>query len=89
MQGNETLKRSFHARAIWDEEDQLWISESDILGLHIEAETLEEFDALVSEFGPELIATNHFSDTEIEGKPLREIIPTVIICHGSREGHAV
>ena len=74
--------------AIWDEEEQIWISESDIRGLHIEAETLEEFDALVNEFGPELIATNHFSDTEIEGKTLREIIPAVIISHGSREGHA-
>ena len=82
------MKRNSRVVAIWDEEDQLWISESDIRGLHIEAQTLEEFDALVNEFGPELIATNHFSDAEMEGKSLRELIPAVVISHVNKDGKA-
>ncbi len=34
------MKRSFSVNAVWDDEDQIWLSESDISGLHIEVKTL-------------------------------------------------
>lgn len=53
------MKRTFYVRAVWDEEAQVFYSESDISGLHIEAATLDEFEAVMSEFAEELIAANH------------------------------
>ena len=44
------MQRSFKVNAVWDEEEQLWLSESDIRGLHLEAKTLEEFYDLVNYF---------------------------------------
>ncbi|MEL6466404.1 MAG: DUF1902 domain-containing protein [Pseudomonadota bacterium] len=82
------MKRSFSVKAIWDEEDQLWLSESDIKGLHIEAETLEEFYDLVNEFASELIVTNHYSDVEMVGKTMRDMIPAVVVSHERKSGQA-
>ncbi len=82
------MKRSFSVKAIWDEEDKIWISDSDIRGLHIEASTLEEFYDLVNEFASELIVTNHYSDTEMNGKKLRDMIPAVVVSHGTKSDQA-
>jgi len=82
------VKRSFTVKAIWDEADGLWLSDSDIKGLHIEAKTLEEFYDLVNEFASELIVTNHYSDVEMVGKTMRDMIPTVVVSHESKSGHA-
>jgi len=72
-------KRSFHVQAVWDDSEKLWFSKSDIRGLHLEAETLEEFYGLVEEFASELIVTNHYSDVEFSGKDMRELIPAILI----------
>ena len=56
-QGSVTIQ-SFRVEAVWDEEAGVFISESDIIGLHIEAETLNEFARLVNEFAPDLIRAN-------------------------------
>lgn len=82
------MKRTFKVNAIWDDEDQVWVSESDIRGLHLEASTLEEFIDLVNEFASELIATNHYSEAEMQGKTLREIIPTVVVTQSANPGQA-
>ena len=82
------MKRSFSVKAIWDKEDELWLSESDIKGLHIEAKTLEEFYDLVNEFASELIVTNHYSDVEMVGKTMRDMIPAIVISHDPKAGHA-
>ena len=42
--------RHFFIKAIWDDEAQVFYSESDIKGLHIEAETLAEFEAVLEAF---------------------------------------
>lgn len=80
------MKRSFSVKAIWDEDDQVWMSESDIKGLHIEAETLEEFYDLVNEFASELIVTNHYTDVEMVGKTMRDMIPAVVVSHDNKQG---
>jgi hypothetical protein len=45
-------------RAIWDPEASVWISETDIPGLVIEANTLAEFESLMDELAPEMLALN-------------------------------
>lgn len=74
-------KRSYFVRALWDEDARVFYSESDIDGLHIEAETLDEFEEIMMELGPELIASNHMSDVDIarlDASSLAGIIPTIV-----------
>ena len=52
------MQPSFYVRAIWDPEAEVWVSESDIPGLVIEAETLAEFEGLMTELAPEMLAIN-------------------------------
>lgn len=82
------MKRSYSVKAIWDENDQIWMSESDIQGLHIEAATLAEFYDLVNEFASELIVTNHYTDVEMAGKTIRDLIPAVVVSHTEKPDHA-
>ena len=51
-------KRTFFVVAKWDADANVFYSDSDIDGLHIEASTLEEFESLVSELAPDLIFEN-------------------------------
>lgn len=55
----KTKGTSFYVKAIWDEESKVFYSESNIKGLHIEAETLSDFEDIMKDLIPELIATNH------------------------------
>ena len=52
-------KRIFTVKAVWDEAARVFHSESDITGLHIEAPTLEEFEAAIQEHAADLIEANH------------------------------
>ena len=52
------MKSSYYVKALWDPEVSVWTSESDIPGLVIEAETLAEFESLMSELAPEMLAAN-------------------------------
>ncbi|MEM6477846.1 MAG: DUF1902 domain-containing protein [Pseudomonadota bacterium] len=68
----------FEITAIWDEEEKLWLSQSNIRGLHIETETFEEFEALAREFASELIVQNHYRGVEIDLNNLKEWIPSIV-----------
>ncbi len=52
------MKKSYFVRASWDPEASVWISETDIPGLVIEADTLAEFEQLLAELAPEMLAAN-------------------------------
>jgi hypothetical protein len=52
------MAKSFFVRALWDAEDSVWTSESDIPGLFIETASLAEFEELAREFAPDLLASN-------------------------------
>jgi hypothetical protein len=52
-------QRSFWVKANWDSEADIFVSESNIIGLHIEARTLDEFQEIMIDLVPELIAANH------------------------------
>jgi predicted RNase H-like HicB family nuclease len=48
--------KSYVVLAQWDEQDSVWyVKASDIPGLFVEAETLEEFREIVYDVAPELI----------------------------------
>jgi hypothetical protein len=70
-----TRQRTFFVRSVWDNEAGVFYSESDIKGLHIEAQTLEEFEALMHEFVPELIVANHIDPKDFGRVALRDLIP--------------
>lgn len=71
--------RSFSVVATWDDEAGVYFSESDILGLHVEAETLEEFRAVVQREAPDLIVANHLSKQELARGNLRDLIPAIFV----------
>jgi hypothetical protein len=71
-------RRSFTVRAVWDEDARVYYSESDILGLHIEAPTLDEFEAIMMEVAPELVVENHLSRPDLASKSLSDLIPTIV-----------
>lgn len=52
------MARSFYVKALWDAEAKVWYSETDIPGLALQAETLEEFEDLIRHFAPDLLASN-------------------------------
>lgn len=55
-----TSDSTFVIRALWDDEAKVYVSESDIKGLHIEAATLEEFESVIFEHAREFVIENHF-----------------------------
>jgi len=73
------MQRTYYVRAIWDDEAKTYYNESDIRGLHIETPSLEEFAELVSELGPDMLATNHLSEQDLANKSLPELVPTIVM----------
>jgi hypothetical protein len=71
-------KRTFEVSAIWDGEAKVYYSKSDIIGLHIEAATLDEFEVLLMEFAPELVIANHVSKQDLARKSLAELVPAIL-----------
>ena len=71
-------KRYYHVRAVWDDDAKVYISESDIIGLHVEAASLVDFEKIINEEAADLIVSNHMSDTEISTQSLRDLIPALI-----------
>ena len=69
---------AFEVTAIWDGEANVWVSETNIQGLVIEADTLEEFESLVFALAPEMIRDNHLGPAGLADKPASEVMPTVI-----------
>ena len=52
------MSEAFYVKAHWDAEASVWFSESNIPGLVLQADTLEEFQDLIRHFGPDLLAEN-------------------------------
>jgi hypothetical protein len=68
----------FHVRACWDSEARRFYSESDIVGLHIETATIEEFEAVMKDVAVDLIFANHFSAHDMANKPIKEWVPAIV-----------
>ena len=69
---------AFCVEAQWDAEAGVFVSKSDIIGLHIEASSLDEFEALVFEYGPDLVLANHLGGESLAGRPMTDILPTIV-----------
>lgn len=70
--------RTFYIKAVWDSDANVFISESDIVGLHIEAETIEEFERVMRRHATGLIVENHIKPKEIARNKISDLIPTII-----------
>jgi hypothetical protein len=53
------ITRMFSVTAHWDDEVKIFYSDSDIIGLHIEARTIDEFESVMMEVAPGLVIANH------------------------------
>jgi hypothetical protein len=52
------MKKSYYVKAVWDPEASVWISDTDIPGLVIEADTLAEFEQAMLQYAPEMLVAN-------------------------------
>lgn len=71
-------QQTFRIRAVWDKEAGVYVSDSDIIGLHVEAADLRTFEELVLEYAPDLVLTNHLSVADFVTRPLRDLLPTIV-----------
>jgi hypothetical protein len=72
------MQTRFFVRAIWDDDARVYYSDTDIRGLVIEAPTIDEFEELVFELGPEMIMANHLTPEDVSVTPLRDLVPTIV-----------
>ena len=72
------LKRMFYVKAVWDEDARVFYSESDIEGLHIECADIDVFEDIMFDTAMDLIVTNHMSESDLNDRPLSEIIPAIL-----------
>lgn len=71
-------QKTYEIKACWDDEAKVWYSESDIIGLHIEASSLEEFEEIMRDCAVELILTNHLTPEQLSSTPLRDLVPGIL-----------
>lgn len=71
------MKRNFTIKAVWDEDAKVFFSQSDIVGLHIEAATIEEFERVMHENALDMVIANHIKPQELAKKSLADLIPTI------------
>ena len=60
------MQRSFSVKAVWDSEAGVYVSKSDIIGLHIEAATVEEFEAIMRDVATDLVIANYISSDQLK-----------------------
>lgn len=72
------LQRTYYIKARWDPEAEVFVSESDIKGLHIEAATLDEFEAIMMDVAVDLIVANHIPAPDVLNRPLRDLVPAIL-----------
>lgn len=71
-------RKTFYVKACWDDDEKIFFSESDIIGLHIEAETLEDFEKVMHSAAVDLIIQNHIKPEQLAKIPLRDLIPSIL-----------
>ncbi len=72
------MKRNFYVRALWDEDAKRWYSESDIHGLAIETDTLDEFEEVLGDVAADLVFANHYSKEDLSSLSLKELLPAIV-----------
>lgn len=72
------MQRNFYVRACWDEDASVFVSESDISGLHIEAASIDEFEDVMRELAPQMILANHVNMADLAKQSLLDLIPSIL-----------
>ena len=72
------MSHTYTVKAIWDAEAGAWIADSDIVGLHIEAPTIDEFEVVLYDVAAELVAANHVTDADLDRFSARDLIPAIV-----------
>jgi hypothetical protein len=57
------MKRMFYVKALWDDEVNVWHSETNIDGLFIETKTLEKFEDIMPALANDMVLANHMPVT--------------------------
>jgi hypothetical protein len=52
------MQKTYHVKAVWDPDAEVFYAETDIPGLHVEAATMTEFFQAVEELAPQMIVAN-------------------------------
>lgn len=68
---------TFYVRANWDAQAKVWVSESNIDGLHIETATLDEFEAVMNDTAAELVVQKPIPKADFARRPMSELVPTI------------
>ena len=55
----------------------MFCCESDIEGMHVEADTLDEFQRLIAEHAPEQVIANHLKARQIARMSLVDLVPAI------------
>ena len=67
----------FYIRPVWDEDAKVYISDSNIVGLNIEAKTVKEIYDIAQECAVDLILANHLTEFDIKNHPIKDLIPSI------------
>lgn len=79
------MAQTYTVKAVWDADAGVWVADSDIEGLHIEAATIDEFEAVLYEVAAELVAANHVTDADLDKFAARDLIPSIVFVRPERE----
>lgn len=82
-------RKNFRVKAVWDAEAEVFYSESDVEGLHIESASLEEFEQILLDVGPDLIVDNHLRADDMQNRPVADLIPVILLKEPSLGNKAV
>ena len=72
------MKRTFYVKALWDDEANIWYSETDIQGLFINAKDLDEFEEVINEFAGELVLENHWRQEQLTEDMIQNTVPIIL-----------
>ncbi len=70
------MKTNFYVTALWDDEAKVFYCDSDIIGLHFEASTIEAFEEMMKDLAPKLLVANHVPVEDVKTKPMSDWIPS-------------
>ena len=54
------------------------VADSDIEGLHIEADSIDAFESTLHDVAAELVAANHVTDADLHKFTARDLIPAIV-----------
>ena len=68
---------SFFVNAIWDADSKVFYSESNIVGLHIETASIDEFEEVMKSVAPSLILENHITKQDLAQRSWADMMPAI------------